>query len=634
MAKPSKRKRKNNQSPNSAQGGSTPPQPAHEREPHTAQQNTNSRLWILGLIALVVSAGANGMLVMQHFIGVGAPGCGPGSACAAAAASAWGSVPGIGWPVSFVGLAYFVAALIVWIITRGAIGHMVWIVRLGALVSLAYVGIMLANLQDYMCMYCLVSHIGNFVFLGTVEMMRRSITPSASVENPMRPLMQTAAGFIGVTIVLASWQFAHARSVDRDAEREFAASTEEILRGGGDDSAFTGRYVLGTEDAAVRIVTFIGYQCAECRRTEQQIERLLRERDDVSLAVKHFPLNPDCNPHVSHRVHGNACWSARAVEAAGILGGTEGFERMHHWLLDRQGTFTHNQLVAAIRQFGFNESQFLNVMRSNETLELVKADADEAWSLGIQHTPMVFLNGVELRGVQTSHAIRRAVQQLAAQGPDARAAQAERPPAAMERFVEVWHEHDHYDIDPGDPARAIGPDDAPVTITMWSDYLYGDTAEADALIREVVAAHDDVRYEFRLFPMHRRCNPVADTDLSEWGCEAIRLAAAAAQVYGHEGYWAMHDWLLERGESFTDADVRYVARQLDMDHRDLRDVMDTSAITEIIEREAREAERISSRRVTPLIFINGRWIPRWKHDAGDVIGTIVEEARRTATTVG
>ncbi len=72
------------------------------------------------------------------------------------------------------------------------------------------------------------------------------------------------------------------------------------------------------------------YQCIDCQKVEREIEEILASRSDVSLSVKHYPMCAEaapgvpCNPYVKQTLHANACWAARAAEAAGILKGDQG----------------------------------------------------------------------------------------------------------------------------------------------------------------------------------------------------------------------------------------------------------------------------------------------------------------------
>ena len=100
---------------------------------------------LAAVVLLIISIVATGMLVFQHFVGAAIPGCAPGGACAQAAASAWGRVPGVNIPVSFIGLAYYLAIFAAFIRFRGELGAARWIVRLGVLASMLFVGVMIGG---------------------------------------------------------------------------------------------------------------------------------------------------------------------------------------------------------------------------------------------------------------------------------------------------------------------------------------------------------------------------------------------------------------------------------------------------------------------------------------------------------
>ena len=72
--------------------------------------------WILGLVFLIVAAVASGLLMMKEMgvMGVVLPGCGEQSACGDLSRGFFGSVPGIGWPTSYMGFTYFIAMIAAW----------------------------------------------------------------------------------------------------------------------------------------------------------------------------------------------------------------------------------------------------------------------------------------------------------------------------------------------------------------------------------------------------------------------------------------------------------------------------------------------------------------------------------------
>ncbi len=66
-------------------------------------------LRLMGSICLVIAIAFSGILAFKQLglIGDNLPGCGPQSACGQVTSGPFGRIPGLDWPVSFLGLAWF-----------------------------------------------------------------------------------------------------------------------------------------------------------------------------------------------------------------------------------------------------------------------------------------------------------------------------------------------------------------------------------------------------------------------------------------------------------------------------------------------------------------------------------------------
>ncbi|MFQ5807428.1 MAG: vitamin K epoxide reductase family protein, partial [Phycisphaerae bacterium] len=370
-------------------------------------------VYVWGIVLVGLCASASLLLALEHIGGLSLPGCGEGSPCAEAAASVWGKVPYVGWPVSFLGVAYFLGLSVVWLTARPGVPVGIrHLVRGGALISLGFVVIMLVERQ--VCSYCVATHLGNFAFWIVVE------RAAGAAAGTARAFATIAAVFAISSGVLGSTEWRERKAVQAKAEEELADSTAAIISAtsqraaaaadtteavvavaepvaglagpasaalesdarvaepaepdvAGQPSAgsagFTGRYRLGPEKAAIRVVMFSDYQCKECRRIESEVVRIFERRDDMSVSFKHYPMNSDCNRKVKRTRHPNACWAARAAETAGILNGNDGFWEMHFWLFEHRGSFTRAELRAALSEFGYDIAEFERIMPSDETLQ-------------------------------------------------------------------------------------------------------------------------------------------------------------------------------------------------------------------------------------------------------------------------
>ena len=380
----------------------------------------------VGVLALVAAVVACAFMVLHHFGAMQMPGCGVGSPCDAAAKSVWGKVPGIGLPTSFVGFAYFFAMLVAWPMTRGRTSPgMRAFTLLGALASLGFVGVAIA--EKLPCVYCFVTHGANLVFVVVAELSRRGREPIKGWQ----PLLALAV-FMVASGTLAAANAGAKESAKKKADAALKESITKMTEGegkqqqkpeekptdgvgvGADPGAgsatgaevkgaeernpLAGRYRMGPERAAVRVVMWVGYQCEDCRRLEEELEALRADSGlSLSVVIKHFPLNTDCNANAPGRHHGNACWAARAAEAAGILGGESAFWAMHDWLFAQRGDFSNAQMNAQATAMGLNPRDVAALMNSPQTLEPISRDVEDAMKLGIYQTPFVFINGVELK---------------------------------------------------------------------------------------------------------------------------------------------------------------------------------------------------------------------------------------------
>jgi protein-disulfide isomerase/uncharacterized membrane protein len=620
--------------------------------PPVADQSSGG--FLIGALLLLVSIASSAMLGLEHLGAFALPGCGAGSPCARAAASVWGTVPGLQWPVSFLGLAYFLALGVAWIAARGrARGPLLWIIRGGVAMSAFFTVVALAG--RYPCTYCLVAHAANIGFWVVAERGRGRAPSSARMAIPL------AAGvFVFATASLGVAEKSSRAAAAAKAERELAESTRAMVEqsGGGSNPAapagqgqghaggetgavqtgvtapvpppaappFSGRYRLGPDPAPIRIVMFTDYQCPDCKRIEGEVSRLLESNPDVSLSVKNFPMCTTCNAGAPN-LHPNACWAARAAEAAGILYGNDGFWKMHRWLFAQGGSFTDADFPASLQALGFDSAAFLPVMQSPGTLERVQADVREATSLGLYFTPMIFVNGVELKGWNAPDAVARTVQAVKASHPPPRSADADHPPPAMEKYLADWREQPVVALALPAGAHTTGPADAPITVVLWGDYQEPFTNDADIALRRLVTEREDLRYVFRHFPVDPSCNPSSPTTMHPQACLMARAAEAAGALGGEAAFWAVHDWLMRNRGGFSETALRQAMTERGID---AAGVMGSLTRPEVASRISADGAAASSLGLTsiPLIYINGRQVPRWKMGDRNVLPELVQEAAK------
>lgn len=371
--------------------------------------------WWLGVVLLGTSLTSAAVLALQQLGRIKAPGCGEGGGCAQSTGGRWGKL--FGWPVSFLGTAWF-AALLTLHVSAGAQpvpGLLLAAVSAGVAGSLFFLGVIVV--YRYFCPYCLMVHSANLtvcLLLATVDrwswFTARTLTGS----------LLAATVFVATTALLA-WTRVRTREVSAEKrERSFQRSLRRIrkhlLRSRKHHfrEPVAGRWWRGPQNAAIRLVVYSDYQCPDCRRAESQLDRSLSGRCDVAVTYKHFPLSRQCNRKVkSPSDHRHACRAARAAEAAGVVGGSKAFLQIHSWLFHRKAEFTAEELTAALTRVGItDEEAFFRTMDGAEVADRIRQDTEEGIRLGVVGTPTFFVEGVRLEGATAERAIPRLLEAL------------------------------------------------------------------------------------------------------------------------------------------------------------------------------------------------------------------------------
>lgn len=613
-------------------------QPRHEATDHAS--TIPDVAFFIGILLIASAIALTGVLVANHLGSLSLPGCRPGGACEQAAAGFWGKVPGTSWPISFVGLAYFIGLMLAWLTSKGGVSpQLKLLVRVGALISVMYLVVLLIN--KHACYYCIGTHIANLIFWLLMEQLR----PSRAVA--WRPIAVTAVVFLLASVALGAREHQDKQAESDRQEDALAESTREIIKASANQTTqpaktstpvvaepeeprpwkggFTGRYRLGPEEAAIRIVMFTDYQCPDCRRTERDLMNLMNARSDVSVSIKHFPFCPDCNHGIKTNLHPNACWAARAAETAGILRGSEGFWEMHKWLFDAGGSFTNTQFTEMLTRLGYDPANFTNIMQTKATLELVQNDVNEAIWLGLHYTPMIFINGRELKGVFAHEALSRAVIQIAATNPPPATCANDQPPPAADKYISDWKEGELQLPGQDQYAWPMGPDGAPLHIVMWGDYQEPNTAKADAIIRKFIDGRKDAQYVFRHYPVNQQCNPMSQLTRHPNACRMSQVTEAAGMLLGTDGFWKLHNWLMQNQSTYSDDALREVAKGMGFLPDALLLKMDSPEVAEGIRHDCESAKQLGLTAV-PCIFVNQRFVPRWHREGDNILEKVFQAA--------
>jgi protein-disulfide isomerase len=137
----------------------------------------------------------------------------------------------------------------------------------------------------------------------------------------------------------------------------------------------------GAASARVVIVEWADFECPFCQRTAPEFDRLLQAYPGVIKVVfKHYPIAS----------HANAMRAARAGVAAQRQGK---FWRMHDLMFLNATRLDDPGLERLATEAGMEVARFKADLADPTVADRINADRKQADALGLQGTPMIFIDG-------------------------------------------------------------------------------------------------------------------------------------------------------------------------------------------------------------------------------------------------
>lgn len=175
-----------------------------------------------------------------------------------------------------------------------------------------------------------------------------------------------------------------------EVEKLLASNREAI------ETPFGGAWA-GAEDGDVVLVEFFDYNCPFCRRSAEDVARLLEEDSRLKVVFRDFPvLGPD-----SERF-------ARASLVAAQQGQKQ-FLQFYRSVFAGQGPLDQKRLIQSVRQAGMNESKVAASLESREQGAEIDRNLSMGRALGLTGTPSYIVGNEILSGAVGHDALKQAI---------------------------------------------------------------------------------------------------------------------------------------------------------------------------------------------------------------------------------
>ena len=343
----------------------------------------------------------------------------------------------------------------------------------------------------------------------------------------------------------------------------------------------------GPAGAPVTIVAWSDYACGYCNRVQGTLDHLARlYPGQLRWVHRTLPLDDD---------------NTLAPEAALAADAQGRFLPMNDRLYALGGHVDRAAVELVARELGLDMVRFRADLDRHAYRPSIDADMAAARALGVTGTPTFFVNGRAVLGNQPLQVFVEVVEQelvRAAQHPggyDALVATGKPAADALADTTNELHELQRmtlYRVGLGLPGHQAGPDDALVTIVVWSDFQCPFCAK-----QAPVLAHLRDRYGSDVRVIYRHLAMAAH--------RGAALAAEAGVAAAEQGkFWAFHDQVFGNVGHLARDDLERFARAAGLELTTFRAALDDRRYHDAIVAEAASAEALGVDG-TPTMFING-----------------------------
>jgi protein-disulfide isomerase len=149
----------------------------------------------------------------------------------------------------------------------------------------------------------------------------------------------------------------------------------------------TGAPTLGAAGAPVTVVEFSDFQCPYCQGFAPILKRIEQQYGDKVLIVyRQYPI-PSLHPNAFKAAEASLCANEQGK-----------FWDLHDVMFAEQQQLSVSDLKEKARRLGMNSKKFDGCLDSGRYVEQVQNDQKDGLRAGINGTPAVFVNGIQVEG--------------------------------------------------------------------------------------------------------------------------------------------------------------------------------------------------------------------------------------------
>ncbi len=148
---------------------------------------------------------------------------------------------------------------------------------------------------------------------------------------------------------------------------------------------------LGNPDGKIIIYVYSDFLCPFCKVTNSMIHKLAKEEKDIVVYHMNFPLDNECNPALSMKIHPGACMLAKYALAAERQGA---YWDMVSAIYDNLPN-SEEEILNLADKLQIDKNKLHNDAYSDDVQNDLMKQIEKAMNFGINGTPTIVIDEIE-----------------------------------------------------------------------------------------------------------------------------------------------------------------------------------------------------------------------------------------------
>lgn len=370
----------------------------------------------LGVLALSGIALSILLLIWHYYPAFGGEALSCGAGCTELSSSDYSSVFGVPLPLYslyfFVVILMFVAGFMLYghELFNGFISLMFCLYVIAAICSIILVSIMFYS--GTFCPACLGTHIvvilslaivvllvfrtgiaGKLKIDKTIALKKRELRPTLLYLLIAMILLVPALSYVDI---LVRTGFVKNR-ITADNAKKFA---EELYKTEPAELSLPDSLMsYGDKKAKIKLVIFTDFMCSACYKNNEVINALIKKYpDDIFIQYYNYPLDHDCNSDIKITLYKNSCNLSKYMVIASREGIFQELLDYYYKNYKEIKSAVKRDNNALLNKYLLSKGKILRPDIETEAKKIIARDIELAHTLGLQSTPVIFLNGRKIDG--------------------------------------------------------------------------------------------------------------------------------------------------------------------------------------------------------------------------------------------